>query len=98
VVTIFSASLQALACKAVPFGNSVTPILSGARGGCLMDKNKHFIWQVNHAGPTVLALMAAIRLWCFVASATMIYFSALAHGIKDRSVLLALQAKSLIRH
>ena len=63
-----------------------------------MDKNKHFMWQVNHAGPTVLALMAAISLWCLVASAAMIYSSALAHGIQNRSVLLALQAKSLIRH
>ena len=43
-----------------------------------MDKNKHLMWQVNDAGPTVLALMAAICLWGFVASAAMIYSSTLA--------------------
>ena len=59
-----------------------------------MDKNKHLMWQVNDGGPTVLALMAAICLWGFVASAAMIYSSALAHGIENKSVLLALQAKS----
>jgi hypothetical protein len=45
-----------------------------------MDKNKHLMWQVNDVGPTVLALMAAICLRDFVASAAMIYTSALAHG------------------
>jgi hypothetical protein len=59
-----------------------------------MDKNKHLMWQVNDAGPTVLALMAAICLWGFVASVAMIYSSALANGIENKSVLLALQAKS----
>jgi hypothetical protein len=59
-----------------------------------MDKNKHLMWQLNDAGPTVLALMAAICLWGFVASAAMIYSSALADGIEKKSVLLALQAKS----
>ena len=58
---------------------------------CLMDKNKQ---QMNDAGPAVLALMAAICLWGFVASAAMIYSSALARGIENKSVLLALQAKS----
>jgi hypothetical protein len=56
-----------------------------------MDKNKQ---QMNDAGPTVLALMAAICLWGFVASAAMIYSSALADGMENKSVLLALQAKS----
>ena len=59
-----------------------------------MDKNKHHMWEANDAAPTVLALMAAICLWGFVASAAMIYSSALAHGIENKSVLLALQAKS----
>jgi hypothetical protein len=54
-----------------------------------MDNNKQ---QMNDAGPTVLALMAAICLWGFVASAAMIYSSALTHG--NKSVLIALQAKS----
>jgi hypothetical protein len=56
-----------------------------------MDKNKQ---QMNDAFPTVLTLMAAICLWGFVASAALIYSSALAQGIQNKSVLLALQAKS----
>jgi hypothetical protein len=64
------------------------------REGCLMDKNKYPTWQVNDAGPTVLALMAATCLWSFVASAAMIYSSTLAQGIENKSVLLALQSKS----
>jgi hypothetical protein len=56
-----------------------------------MDKNKQ---QMNDAGPTVLALVAAVCLWGFVASAAMIYSSALTHGIEKKSVLLALKAKS----
>jgi hypothetical protein len=59
-----------------------------------MDKNKHFMWEANDAVPTVLALMAAICLWGFVASAAMIYSSALGHGLENKSVLLAQQAKS----
>ena len=45
-----------------------------------MDKDKYLIWEANDAVPTVLALMAAICLWGFVASAAMIYSSALATG------------------
>ena len=45
-----------------------------------MDRSKHFMWEANDAIPTVLALMAAICLWGFVASAAMIYSSALATG------------------
>lgn len=45
-----------------------------------MDKDKHLIWEANDAVPTVLALMAAIFLWGFVASAAMIYSSALTGG------------------
>ena len=56
-----------------------------------MDTSKQ---QMNDAGPTVLALMAAICLWGFVASAAMIYSSALGHGLENKSVLLALQAKN----
>jgi hypothetical protein len=63
-----------------------------------MDKNKHLMWEANDALPTVLTLMAAICLWGFVASAAMIYSSTLADGIENESVLLALQAKKLIRH
>jgi hypothetical protein len=59
-----------------------------------MDKNRQVIWETSDDVPTVLALMAAICLWGFVASAAMIYSSALAHGIENKSVLLALQAKS----
>jgi hypothetical protein len=43
-----------------------------------MDKNRQVIWEINDDVPTVLALMAAIYLWGFVASAAMIYTSALA--------------------
>jgi len=50
------------------------------REGCLMDKNKHLVWEANDAAPTMLALMAAICLWGFVASAAMIYSSALGTG------------------
>ena len=64
------------------------------REGCPMDKDKHLMWEANDAVPTVLELMAAICLWGFVASAAMIYSSALADGIEKKSVLLALQAKS----
>ena len=59
-----------------------------------MDKDKHLMWEANDAIPTALALVAAICLWGFVASAATIYSSALAHGIENKSVLLALQAKS----
>ena len=59
-----------------------------------MDKNKLPTWEASNDIPTVLALMAAICLWGFVASAAMIYSSALADGIQKKSVLLALQAKS----
>jgi hypothetical protein len=59
-----------------------------------MDKDKHLMWEANDAVPTVLALMAAICLWGFVASAAMIYSSALSDGIEKKSVLLAQQAKS----
>ena len=64
------------------------------REGCLMDKDKHLMWEANDAIPTVLALVAAICLWGFVASAATIYSSTLAHEIQNKSVLLALQAKS----
>ena len=56
-----------------------------------MDKNKQ---QMNDAFPAVLTLMAAICLWGFVASTALIYSSALDHGLENKSVLLALQAKS----
>jgi hypothetical protein len=59
-----------------------------------MDKNTHLTWEADDAVPTVLALMAVICLWGFIASAAMIYSSTLAHGIENKSVLLALQAKS----
>ena len=39
-----------------------------------MDKDKHLIWEANDAVPTVLALMAAICLWGFVASAAHDHF------------------------
>jgi hypothetical protein len=58
-----------------------------------MDKNKHLMWEADDAVPTVLALMAAICLWGFIASAAMIYSSTLAHGVENRSVLLTVQAK-----
>jgi hypothetical protein len=58
-----------------------------------MDKNRQVIWEMSDDVPTVLALMAAICLWGFVASAAMIYSSTLAHGVENRSVLLAVQAK-----
>jgi hypothetical protein len=38
-----------------------------------MDKNRQVIWEMGYDVPTVLALMAAICLWGFVASAAMIY-------------------------
>jgi hypothetical protein len=56
-------------------------------------KDKHLMWE-NDAIPTALALVAAICLWGFVASAATIYSSTLAHEIQNKSVLLALQAKS----
>jgi len=59
-----------------------------------MDKNKYFMWEASDDVPTVLALVVAICLWGFVASAATIYSSTLAHEIQNRSVLLALQAKS----
>ena len=59
-----------------------------------MDKNRQATWEMSYDVPTVLALVAAICLWGFVASAAMIYSSALADGIEKKSVLLALQAKS----
>ena len=45
-----------------------------------MDKNRQVIGEMSDDIPTVLALMAAICLWGFVASATIIYSSALATG------------------
>jgi hypothetical protein len=45
-----------------------------------MDMSKHLFFEASDAGPTALALMAAICLWGFVASAAMIYSSALAAG------------------
>jgi hypothetical protein len=45
------------------------------REGCLMDKNRQVIWEMSYDVPTVLAPMAAICLWDFVASAAMIYSS-----------------------
>ena len=42
------------------------------REGCLMDKNKLLIWEASDDVPTVLALMAIIGLWGFVASAATI--------------------------
>jgi hypothetical protein len=45
-----------------------------------MDKSRQVIWDMSDDVPTVLALMAAICLWGFVASAAMIYSSALATG------------------
>jgi hypothetical protein len=50
------------------------------RKGCPMDKNNLFMWEASNDVPAVLALMAAICLWGFVASAAMIYSSALATG------------------
>ena len=50
------------------------------REGCLMDKNRQATWEMSYDVPTVLALVAAICLWGFVASAAMIYSSALATG------------------
>ncbi len=46
-----------------------------------MDKNKLLIWEATDDVPTVVALMAAICLWGFVASAAMIYSSTLADWI-----------------
>ena len=46
-----------------------------------MDKNKLLMWEASNDIPTVLALMAAICLWGFVASAATIYSSMLAHWI-----------------
>jgi hypothetical protein len=43
-----------------------------------MDKDRQVIWETSDDVPTVLALMAAICLWGFVASAAMIYSSTLA--------------------
>ena len=62
----------------VPLDDSVG-LFSLARG-CLMDNKKHLVWEANDVAPTVLALMAAICLWRFVASAAMIYSSALGTG------------------
>jgi hypothetical protein len=59
-----------------------------------MDSNKYSMWEANDAIPTVVALVAAICLWGFVASAATIYSSTIAHGIQHESVLLAQQAKS----
>ena len=46
-----------------------------------MDKNKLYMWEASTDLPAVLALMAAISLWGFVASAATIYSSTLAHWI-----------------
>jgi hypothetical protein len=84
--------LRAPTCTQFP---SVTAFTSSFwRGGCLMDKDKHLTWEANDAIPTALAQVAAICLWGFVASAATIYSSTLAHEIQNKSVLLALQAKS----
>jgi hypothetical protein len=42
-----------------------------------MDKDKLPTWETSDDVPTVLALMVAIYLWGFVASAAMIYSSTL---------------------
>jgi len=57
-----------------------------------MDNNKRLMWEADSAVPTVLALVAAICLWGFIASAATIYSSTLV--LENKSVLLALQAKS----
>ena len=46
-----------------------------------MDKDKRLLWEANDAIPTLLALVAAICLWGFVASAATIYSSTLGHWI-----------------
>jgi hypothetical protein len=46
-----------------------------------MDNNKLLLGEPSDDVPTVLALMAAIYLWGFVASAATIYSSTLAHWI-----------------
>jgi hypothetical protein len=51
------------------------------REGCLMDKNRQVIWEMSYDVPTVLALMAFICLWGFVASAATIYSSTLSQWI-----------------
>ena len=56
------------------------------------NNNKHLMWEADGAVPTVLALVAAICLWGFIASAATIYSSTLV--LENKSVLLALQAKS----
>ena len=76
--------------------NRISPRLVG---GGTPDPSKRFSESDfdsgdGFAGPTVLALMAAICLWGFVASAAMIYSSALGYGLENKSVLLALQEKS----
>jgi hypothetical protein len=76
---LISAPLKVLACRQFP---SVTALAcSFWREGCLMDKNKLPTWEAIDDVPTVLALMAAICLWGFVASAVTIYSSTLAHWI-----------------
>jgi hypothetical protein len=69
-------------------------VCSLRREGCLMDKNKQLIWEASDDVPTVLALMAFICLWGFVASAATSYSSALGHWIWNKGVLPAVQAKS----
>jgi hypothetical protein len=72
---LISAPRQALACRQYP---SVTAFAcSLRREGCQMDKNKLPTWEASDDFPTVLALMAAIYLWGFVASAATIYSSTL---------------------
>jgi hypothetical protein len=51
------------------------------REGCLMDKNQLLMGEPGDDVATVVALMAAIYLWGFVASAATIYSSTLAHWI-----------------
>jgi hypothetical protein len=62
-----------------------------------MEKDKqtsHVCGRGMNAIPTVLALVAAICLWGFVASTATIYSSTLAHEIQTTGVLLARRQKS----
>jgi hypothetical protein len=46
-----------------------------------MDKDKLLMWEAGVDALTVVALLAAICLWGFVASAATIYSSTLGHWI-----------------
>jgi hypothetical protein len=76
---LISGPLQILACRQHPSVTAFTCSLR--REGCQMEKNKRPAWEASDDIPTVLALMAAIYLWGFVASAATIYSSTLAHWI-----------------